>query len=240
MRTAALAGHAASAHASESIERADAGCASIRRVVNAATDPLPRTRLLPAYIEILLARGDVQEARSACCDFEELAEKIDTDALSAMAAHSRGAVELAAGDAQAALSPLRRAFEVWQQVEAPYAAARVRELIGLACRSLGDEETAVLELSMARSVFHQLEAAPDLTRLDAVEKREGSVHRRPLTTRELQVLRLIAAGKTNKVIAVQLSLSERTIDRHVSHLLTKLDVPSRAAATAWAYDHKLF
>jgi len=220
--------------------RTDAGCAAIRRVVNAATDPLQRTKLLPAYIEILLARGDVQEARSACCDLEELAEKIDTDALSAMAAHSRGAVELAAGDAQAALSPLRRAFEAWQQVEAPYAAARVRVLIALACRSLGDEETAALELSVARTVFDQLGAAPDLTRLDAFEKCEASVHRQQLTTRELQVLRLIAVGKTNKTIAGQLSLSERTIDRHVSNILTKLNVPSRAAATAYAYDHKLF
>jgi len=171
---------------------------------------------------------------------EEIAENIDTDALRAMAAHGRGAVELAEGDARAALGPLRRAFEAWQQVEVPYAAARVRVLLGLACRSLGDEETAALEFSVARSVFHQLGAASDLARLDALEKREASGHRQHLTTRELQVLRLITAGKTNKAIATELSLSERTIDRHVSNILTKLDVPSRAAATAYAYTQKLF
>ena len=92
---------------------------------------------------------------------------------------------------------------------------------------------------MARSVFHQLGAASDLARLDALEKREASGHRQHLTTRELQVLRLITAGKTNKAIATELFLSERTIDRHVSNIFGKLNVPSRAAATAYAYDHKL-
>jgi DNA-binding NarL/FixJ family response regulator len=171
---------------------------------------------------------------------EQVAGDIDTDALRAMAAHCRGAVELAEGNAQAALATLRRAFEAWQQVEAPYAAARVRVLIGLACRSLGDDETAALELTAARLVFHELGATPDLARLDATEKGGTPMHRQQLTTRELQVLHLIAAGKTNKAIAAELSLSERTIDRHVSNILTKLDVPSRAAATAYAYTKKLF
>lgn len=220
--------------------RADAACASIRRVMNAATDRLQRTKLLPDYIEIMLASGDAQGARSACRELEEIAENVDTDALRAMAAHNRGAVELAEGDARAAVGSLRRALEAWQQIEAPYAAARVRVLLGLACQSLGDEETAALELGVARTVFQQLGAAPDLARLDALEKREASVHRQQLTIRELQVLRLVAAGKTNKAIATGLSLSERTVDRHVSNILTKLGVPSRAAATAYAYDHKLF
>jgi DNA-binding CsgD family transcriptional regulator len=187
----------------------------------------------------MVAAGDIQEAHSACRELEEITENIDTDALHAMAAHGRGAVALAQGDALGALGPLRRAFEAWQQVEVPYAAARVRVLIALACRSLGDEETAVLEFSLARSIFQQLGAAPDLARLDAIDKREPSVNRQALTTRELQVLRLITAGKTNKAIAIELSLSERTIDRHVSNILTKLDVPSRSAATAYAYTQKL-
>jgi ATP/maltotriose-dependent transcriptional regulator MalT len=187
----------------------------------------------------MLAAGDVQEACSACRELEEIAENIDTDALRAMAAHGRGAVALAQGDAQGALGPLRRAFEAWQQVEVPYAAACVRVLVALACRSLGDEETAALEFSLAGSIFQQLGATPDLARLDALEKREPPVNRQPLTSRELQVLRLITVGKTNKAIATELSLSERTIDRHVSNILTKLDVPSRAAATAYAYTQKL-
>jgi DNA-binding NarL/FixJ family response regulator len=208
--------------------------------VNAASDPLQQTKLLPAYIEIMLAKGDVQEARGACRELEQLAENIDADVVRALAAQGRGAVELCEGDARAALAPLRRAFEAWQQVEAPYAAARVRVLLALSCQSLGDEETSALELGAARAAFQQLGAAPDLARLDATEKAAAPTHRQPLTSRELQVLRLIAAGKTNKTLAVELSLSERTIDRHVSNILTKLNVPSRAAATAYAYDHKLF
>ena len=219
--------------------RLDAACAAIRRIVNATTDPLERTKLLPAYIEIMLAAGVVQDARSACAELEEFAKNIDTDLLHALAAHARGAVELAAGDARAALDPLRRAFQRWQQLEAPYAAARVRMLLGMACRSLGDAETAALEFGAARTDFQQLGAAPDLARLDAVEHENTRTKRHLLTTRELEVLRLIAAGKTNKRIARDLSLSERTIDRHVSNILTKLNVPSRAAAIAYAYDHEL-
>ena len=129
-------------------------------------------------------------------------------------------------------------FEVWQQVEAPYVAARVRVLIGLACRALGDDDGGGLELDAARAVFEQLGAAPDLARIDALAEGAAPAHRHGLTPRELQVLRLVAAGKTNKAIAAELFLSEKTIDRHVSNIFTKLDVPSRAAATAYAYEHK--
>jgi DNA-binding CsgD family transcriptional regulator len=219
--------------------RTDAACAAIRRVVNAATDRLQSAKLLPAYIEVMLATGDVQEARSACRELADLAATIDTDALRAGAAHSRGAVELAEGDARAALSSLHYAFEAWQQIEVPYAAARVRMLIGVACRLLGDQETAALEFGAARAAFHQLGAAPDLARLDTFENPDTLTQPQRLTTRELQVLRLVAAGKTNKTIATVLSLSERTIDRHVGNILAKLDVPSRAAATAYAYRYKL-
>jgi DNA-binding CsgD family transcriptional regulator len=217
----------------------DVAGAAIRRVVLAATDPLQRARLLPAHIEIALAADDVQEARGACGELEEIAEAFDTDVLRAMAAQARGAVALAESDARTALAPLRCAFEIWQRVEVPYEAARVRVLTGLACRSLGDDEAGELELDAARAVFERLGAVSELARLDSLGKRETSAHLHPLTPRELQVLRLIAAGKTNKAIAAELFLSERTIDRHVSNILGKLDVPSRAAATAYACDHKL-
>jgi DNA-binding NarL/FixJ family response regulator len=60
-----------------------------------------------------------------------------------------------------------------------------------------------------------------------------------LTARELQVLSLVAAGQTNKTIASELVLSERTVDRHVSNIFTKLGVSSRTAATAYAYKHQI-
>jgi DNA-binding CsgD family transcriptional regulator len=218
--------------------RTDAACAAIRRVVMAVTDPLERAKLLPAHIEIMLAAGDPQEARSACRDLEAIAQRFDMGVLGAMAAHARGAVELAEGNTQAAITSLRHAFEVWQQVEAPYEVARVRVLMGLACFALGDDDGGELEMDAARAMFEQLGAAPDLARL-ALGKRATPAHRYGLTPREFQILGLVAAGKTNKAIAAELFLSERTIDRHLSNILSKLNVPSRAAATAYAYEHKL-
>jgi DNA-binding CsgD family transcriptional regulator len=148
-------------------------------------------------------------------------------------------VALTEGDAQAASGLLRQAFQVWQQVEAPYMAARTRLLVGLACRALGDDEGAGLEMDAARAVFKQLGAAPDLARLECLAGNAPLGHSHGLTQREAQVLRLIATGKTNKLIAGELFVSERTVDRHVSNILTKLSLPSRAAATAYAYQHSL-
>ena len=215
--------------------RTEAAAAAIRSAVGTTTDRLNRMSLLPAYVEIMLAAGDVEAARGACRELEDLAGTFDTGVPGAMAAQARGAVELAAGDAHAAIGSLRRAFDAWQRIEAPYAAARARELIGLAWRALGDEDGASLEIGAARSIFDRLGAAPDLARIDSLTK--GRPH--PLTPRELQVLRLVSAGKTNATIAAELFLSERTIERHLSNIFTKLDLSTRTAATAWAYEHGL-
>ena len=221
-------------------QRQDAACTAIRRVMKATSDPVQRVKLLPALVEIMLAGGEFQEARGACAALDELAASINTEVVHAITAQARGTLELVEADGRTALAPLRRAFHLWQQLDAPYAAARVRVLLGLACRSLGDLETAQFEFAAARGEFQRLGAAPDLAQLDAIERQDSGVRRSPLTSRELEVLRLIAAGQTNREIARGLSLSERTIDRHVSNILTKLDVPSRAAATAYAYNHRLF
>jgi DNA-binding CsgD family transcriptional regulator len=218
--------------------RTDAASAAIRRVLMATTDRLQRARLLPAGVEIMLAAGDRTASSAACEELHALAGTFETDALRAWAVQSHGALALAGGDARAALDPLRRAFTLWERLEAPYEGARVRVLIAQACRALGDAEAATLELAAARSVFTRLGAEPDLTRLDAPVAISAPARGR-LTARELEVLRLIAAGHTNKSIASELCLSERTIDRHVSNILGKLDVPSRAAATARAYEHEL-
>jgi DNA-binding CsgD family transcriptional regulator len=217
--------------------RVDAASAAIRRLLLATTDRLQRARLLPASLEILLAAGNFGEADAAYRELQALADAFDTDVLRAVAAQAQGALALARGKATAAVGPLRRAFELWERLEAPYEAARVRVLVGEACRALGDDEAAALSVEAARSVFARLGAQPDLARLDTAHAPEPPPG--PLTGRELEVLRLIAAGHTNKGIAGALCLSERTIDRHVSNILGKLDVPSRAAATAYACDHKL-
>ena len=217
----------------------DAAAAAIRRVVGETTKPLKRARYLPAYVEIMLAVGDGEEARTAYRELEGIAERQGSDALDAMSAHAEGAVDVAEGDARAALLALRRAWQMWQELEAPYEAARVRVLLGLACRALGDDDTAVLELEAARGVFERLGAAPDLAYLDSLASGAVPSGVHGLTARELQVLRLVAAGETNKAIAAVLVLSDRTVERHARNIFAKLGVSSRAAATAYAYKHKL-
>jgi DNA-binding CsgD family transcriptional regulator len=170
---------------------------------------------------------------------EDLARSFGTEVPIAIAAEARGAVDLVDGNVQAAVGSLRCAFEVWQRIEAPYAAARVRVLIGLACRALGDADSAGLEIDAARSIFERLGATPDLARVDSLMKCAPSSRSHGLTPRELQVLRLIATGETNKAIAHELCLSERTIERHLSNIFIKLDLSTRAAATAWAYKQGL-
>ena len=193
----------------------------------------------------MLAKGEVDEARAASRELDEAAANLNTDVLSAIAAHAAGSVSLATGNAQAVLEPVRRAFVFWQQLGAPYLAARLRVLLARACAALADVEGARLELECAFEVFEWLGARPDIAAVESLmtsldDLRKSAPRRiRGLTERELQVLRLIASGKTNKVIARELSLSEKTVDRHVSNIFAKTDANSRAAATAFAYEHKL-
>jgi ATP/maltotriose-dependent transcriptional regulator MalT len=216
-----------------------AAAAAIRRVLGESVDRPKRAGLLPAYVEIMLAVGDLEEARAACHELEAFSKDYESDMLRGIVAYARGAVELAAGEAQASLVALRHAWQVWQELEAPYEAARTRVLVGLACRAVGDDDTASLELEAARGVFADLGASADLARVDLLGRRKGPTDPHGLTPRELQVLRLVAAGETNRAIASELVLSERTIDRHVSNIFAKLRVSSRAAATAYAYEHGL-
>jgi DNA-binding CsgD family transcriptional regulator len=216
----------------------DAAATAIRRTLAETAEPGRRATLLPAYVEVMLSAGDLAAARGASRELGSLAAGHEHGMLGAMAAQVCGAVDLAEGDPAGALSSLRHAEEVWLALEAPYEGARVRELVGLACRALGDEDTARLELDAARAAYAELGAKPDLSRLDALGG-ASPPEAHGLTERELQVLRLIAAGKTNKAIAAELVLSERTVDRHVSNIFGKLSVSSRAAATASAYEHAL-
>lgn len=223
-----------------------AAASASRRTVGATSDQLARLRFLPAHVEIMLAAGDVGEARAASRELQETAAQLNVDVLVAIAGHACGSVDLAEGNLHAVLDPVRRAFGIWQQMGAPYLAARMRVLLARACIALGDVEAAQLELESACEVFERLGARPDVAALEAirVRLRNGPEARAPavehgLTERELQVLRLIATGQTNKSIARSLSLSEKTIDRHVSNIFTKTKVSSRAAATAFAYERNL-
>lgn len=217
----------------------DAAVAAIARTLDETADPLERARLLPACVEIMLVAGDIAHARNACSELGEVAESYGSDVLGALAAHAQGAIALADDDPRAALIALRSACLAWRRVETPYELARTRLLIGLACRGLGDEDAATIELEAARDAFVRLGAASELARLDSLVRPATAPVSHGLTARELEVLHLVAAGRTNKAIATELVVSDRTVDRHVSNILTKLGVPSRASATAYAYQHKL-
>lgn len=219
--------------------RGGAASASIRRALAEATDTADRARLLEPAVEIALATGDVGAAREAADDLTRIAAILGTPFLRATALASDGAVRLVSGDVAGALAGLRRAFEAWRDLDVPYQAARVRVRIGRACGEMGDLEGAALEFEAARAVFTDLGAGPDLAWLDQTASGRAPALSHGLSRREHEVLRLIARGDANRSIADALGISERTVDRHVSNILTKLDVPSRSGATAYAYEHGL-
>jgi DNA-binding CsgD family transcriptional regulator/tetratricopeptide (TPR) repeat protein len=219
--------------------RIDVATGVLRRALDETQEPPARARVLPAYVEIMIASGDVVSARAAADELGRIAEFLDAPYLRAVASSAAGAVLLAERDARSALRTLRVAESAWRGLDAPYETARVRVLIGLACSALGDPETSGLELDSARKVFEQLGAKPDIERLDVLLRRTYGQTPAGLTAREVEVLRLVASGKTNRTIARELGLSEKTVARHVHNSLTKIGVPSRAAATAYAYENGL-
>jgi DNA-binding NarL/FixJ family response regulator len=212
--------------------RVDVALRAIRRALDEAVDPIARSRLLPAGVEVLLAAKDVAGARAAADELAAIAARLDAAYPTALAAEASGAVLLAEGDPRAALTQLRASHRSWRELDAPHHAARVRVLIGIACRELGDDAGGELELEAARAAFEQLGARPDLER---VARLVGSSRPDGLSRRESQVLALVAVGKTNRAIAAELFISEKTVARHLSNIFTKLRLSSRTEATAYAY-----
>jgi DNA-binding CsgD family transcriptional regulator len=216
----------------------DAAAAMTRRTAAEASEPFVRATVLPVHVEVMLAAGDLEEARRAADELAQIAALGKRAMLEAISARVQGEVELAAGDPSAALTALRKSARLWQELDAPYEVARVRVLVGMACRALGDEESAALELGAAREVFQRLAASPDLARIDRLQGRSpADAH--GLSAREVEVLRLVAAGKTNREIASELVVSEHTVARHLQNIFAKLGVTSRTAATAFAFQHEL-
>jgi DNA-binding CsgD family transcriptional regulator len=217
----------------------DAAAAAIRHVVDEAGIPAARSKVLAAFVEIMLAAHDLEAAGAAADELAQIADDFGAPLLRAMSGQATGAVLLGEGDARAAMAVLRRAWAAWRELDAPYEAARVRVLMGLACRELGDHDTATSDLDAARSVFRQLGAAPDTARVEALSPTAGPDAPMGLTGREVEVLALVATGKTNREIAAALVISEHTVARHVQNILAKLGVSSRTAASAFAFEHDL-
>jgi DNA-binding CsgD family transcriptional regulator len=213
--------------------RVDVARSMIHRALDEAGDGIARARLLPAAVEVLLASRDLDVAQQAAAELAETAANMRAPLLRAYAATATGTTRRASGQLASALQSLRLAATLWSDLGAPYELARVQVEIGGCCRGLGDEESAVLEIDAARAAFESLGAAPDAGCLDGVDGSGG------LTPRELEVLRLVAAGKSNRDIAATLVISERTVERHMSNILARLAITSRSAAIAYAYEHNL-
>ena len=217
---------------------ADLARGAIERVLEEAAPQRARMRALPAFVEIQLAAGDLSAARRGADELAAIARAVASPFLRAASAQASGAVLLAEGEARAALGSLREAQTLWRDLGVPYEGARASVLIARACRDLGDTGSARLELDAALSTLRALGARPDVAR--AERALDPAPPASPvLTPRETQVLRLLATGMTNRAIAGDLSISEKTVARHISNIFTKLDLPSRAAATAYAFRHRL-
>ncbi|MEY2426268.1 MAG: hypothetical protein QOI61_1840 [Actinomycetota bacterium] len=207
--------------------RVSAADTMIRRVLGETADPIARARALGPAAEIALAAGDTAAAREAAVELRAVAGEIGTPMLRAQAAAALGSVLLAEGDPKAALPELRSAFTTLNELGAAYDAACVRLLLAEACGALGDADSAAMEASAARAA---------LTKLGAANAGDTAPPPDGLTPREVEVLRLLARGNTNRVIAEELFISEKTVASHVAHIFTKLAVTSRAAATSHAYE----
>lgn len=211
----------------------------IGRMLEEHRDVRLRPVVLGAAVEILLAAGERDAARIAAAELDERASATGAPLLGAIASHARGRVQLAYDDAGEALANLRRACRTYRELDLPYDAARAEVDIGAACLLLGDTESADLALDAAHNTFARLGARPDLARVEQLRAEQGT--RRPgvLTVRELEVLRLVAAAKTNREIADALTISPHTVGRHLQNIFMKLGLSSRAGATAYAYEHGL-
>jgi ATP/maltotriose-dependent transcriptional regulator MalT len=216
--------------------RTASALAAVRRLLAEPRDPVHRSQLLPVATEVLLAGGAIDEATPLAAELTSVAEQFGCAALRAAAGFAVGSVTLASGDPAAAVASLRQAERIWTQLRAPYETARTRVRLGLAFRELGDEDSSLAELEAARRAFVDLGATPAERDVVALL---GPAAPRGLTARELEVLRLVATGRSNPEIAAELFLSEKTVARHLSNIFTKLDVGSRTAAAAFAFEQHL-
>jgi ATP/maltotriose-dependent transcriptional regulator MalT len=216
--------------------RTTAAISAVRRLLAEARDPVHRSWMLPAAVEVLVSARLLDEARQNSDELTGIASAFGNSALRAMAAYAAANVELVSGELENSLSRARESYRLWSDIGAPYEAARARVLVARALRELGDEDSATTELAVARRAFAEVGAAPAAQEVDRLL---GRARPGGLTEREIEVLRLVAEGRSNPDIAHALVLSHKTVERHLSNIFTKLDVPSRTAAAAYAHEHGL-
>jgi ATP/maltotriose-dependent transcriptional regulator MalT len=212
------------------LERGDARAASelVERYLRQlpARDRLGRLPALRLLVEALAARGDTDAAAAALRELSELVERLDTPAPRAMARLAEGVVACATGEHDQGRRCFEDAVAAFATLGAPYEAAKAREALARCLDALGRPAEAAQE---ARRAKEELRALGVAAAAEAGGERPSA-----LTAREREVIRLVAKGLSNKEIAKQLGLSEHTVHRHVGNILTRLDLPSRSAAVAYA------
>jgi len=217
--------------------RIDVALKAITNALGETVTESARVPLLAAATEIAAAANEPDRSIAAARDLAQIAYTYDTPLVSATSAHATGLAKLARREAAEAMRSLEEALALWLTLPAPYEAARTRALIAQSAGLLEDQERADAETREARATFKALGAADDLRLLDLAAS--GTSTPAGLTPRELKVLNLVATGMTNRAIAHQLTISEKTVARHLSNIFGKLGVTSRAAATAYAYRNDL-
>jgi DNA-binding NarL/FixJ family response regulator len=216
----------------------DAAMASIQAALSGeGRNRISHGRLSAASVEIALAAGAFHEARLACDELDETARRFGSGGLEALALQAKGALLLAQEQAADALRNLRAAFVCWQELGDSYEAARCRVLLAKAYRGLSDEDAAMRELEAAVAEFERLGAFPDLKYVWQLQGE--SRHPDGLTAREIEVATLVASGITNREIADSLSISDKTVARHLSNIFGKLRLSSRTALASYAIEKGL-
>ncbi len=217
--------------------RAEDAAAAVRRLLAERQGPVPRVQVLPAAVQVLVAAGDAEEASPLAEELLALGTRFGCTALRAAGQHAVALTSLSSGNGGGAVESAQRSLELWAELSAPYEVARCRVVLGRALRLLGDEHSAVGELEAALSELTALGAGPERREVATLLATAGQPG--GLTAREVEVLRLVSTGMSNHEIAHELTLSEKTVARHLSNIFTKLDVTSRTAAAAFAYEHHL-
>ena len=200
----------------------------------AGLDILARARIAEGHVD--LAQVPLEELRG-------IAHAVGTEPLQATVAHAEGCLFSAQGDHKSACSRFEESANLFERNHTPFEAARSRLQLAHTLLALGRRDPATIALRAAGTSFEKLGAARYaaaarilLQELDL--KPHGPIGPTAklgrLTPREIEVLRLVAQGLSDKESAVRLKLSEHTIHRHVGNILTKTGLPSRAAAVAQA------
>lgn len=221
--------------------RVDAAMSIVSGCLRGSSNRLARAGLLPMFVHVAIAAGDLDAASTALAELDEIVTTFDTPILRAAALSTRGRLELAQHDAPGACATLQQALDRWQALRVPYEVATMQTLLGQAFREAGDETAATHSFAAAATLFDEIGAGLDARRVSEVTQMAGTraVFPAGLTAREVEVLRLVAAGLTNSDVAARLYLSVKTVSRHLSNIFHKIDVSSRAAATAFAFEHGL-